>query len=190
MKKGGETMKKEQTGNVMDKMTKICGQVLLEFVPCQNCGGPVVSVDWVIEQARRNLETTKQGVSLHYFNCGCCGRKWAIIVLSDEESWGFLETSAEAGEQLYQLVQKMRETMTVWQIKHASSHNHTLPKPKTPKNHLLFFLVASKRKGAGIDPRGAGGTQTPRNPPNIDTAYLKIDWGFEFFEFFAVWTII
>ena len=92
--------------------------MLLNYVPCQNCFSPIADLEWVVKQAKRNLHSTKHGVSLHYFTCPQCRKKWAVIVLADQEMWGFLTIQAEAGEHLYQKVLQMRENqMSVEQIK-------------------------------------------------------------------------
>lgn len=91
--------------------------MVLKYVPCQACFSSMASLDWVVKQAEQNLQT-KYGVSLHYFVCPRCRKRWAVIVLADQEMWGFLVTQAEVGEYLYQKVLKMRKNqLSVRQIK-------------------------------------------------------------------------
>jgi len=100
--------------------------VKLEYVSCQRCGTPLVAISWVVEQAKRNLVQTQYGVSIHYLECENCGQKWAIVVLSDAEAWGFLQTPAQFAKPLYERVLQLRKAkVSVLQIRSILFHKST-----------------------------------------------------------------
>ena len=100
--------------------------VKLEYISCQRCGTPLVAISWVVEQAKRNLVQTELGVSIHYLECENCGQKWAIVVLSDAEAWGFLQTPAQFAKPLYERVLQLRKAkVSVLQIRSILFHKST-----------------------------------------------------------------
>jgi len=100
--------------------------VELEYISCQRCGTPLVAISWVVEQAKRNLVQTRYGVSIHYLECEKCSQKWAIIILSDSEAWGFLQTPAQFAKPLYERVLQLRKAkVSVLQIRSILFHKST-----------------------------------------------------------------
>lgn len=93
-------------------------EVKMEYITCQKCGTPLISIDWVIQQAKKNITGALFGVTIHYFTCSNCNQRWAVIILSDTESWGFLQTEAPFGKRLYQRVVMLRKAgISVWQMR-------------------------------------------------------------------------
>ena len=102
----------------MEKRKKLCLDSL-EYIPCSRCLVPLVPVSWVREQAKRNLHEKQYGVSIHYFVCENCKTKLALIIMADQNGWGFLEAPAEIGKQLYSRVVTMRaQGISVERINH------------------------------------------------------------------------
>ncbi|MCD6243347.1 hypothetical protein J7K06_06695 [Candidatus Bathyarchaeota archaeon] len=109
-KKGGEKMEKRK---------EICLDNL-EYIPCQKCWIPLIPVNWARQQAKKNLFETRYGISIHYFTCENCRTRWAIIILSDRESWGFIEAPAESAGRLYRWLLNMRKNgLSVENIRYA-----------------------------------------------------------------------
>ena len=93
-------------------------EVKMEYLFCQKCQTPLVSIDWIIQQARKNITDALFGISIHYFQCENCGTKWAVLVIADTESWGFLQTEAKYARVLYHRVVQLRKAgISVWQMR-------------------------------------------------------------------------
>ena len=81
----------------------------LDYLFCQHCKTPLMTMSFVINQAWHNRTHTPYGLSIHYIRCENCHQKWAIIILADDEAWGFLQTEAENAKQLYKRVLELRK---------------------------------------------------------------------------------
>ena len=94
-------------------------EVKMEYLFCQKCKTPLVPIEWIIKQAKKNIYEAMFGVTIHYFTCQNCSQRWAVIVIADTESWGFLQTEAQFGKRLYQRVVMLRKAgISVWQMRY------------------------------------------------------------------------